>query len=65
MIAGPEGGPSVQGVIAEYERAKIFERSRRGRRHAASSGSLSALTGTPFGYRYVKGANAGQRYVLV
>ena len=25
----------VQGVIAEYERAKILERSRRGRRHAA------------------------------
>ena len=25
----------VQGVIAEYERAKILERGRRGRRHAA------------------------------
>jgi site-specific DNA recombinase len=25
----------MQGVIAEYERAKILERSRRGRRHAA------------------------------
>src|ERR1700722_17716201 len=33
----------VQGVIAEYERAKILERSRRGRRHAAQSGSVSAL----------------------
>lgn len=43
----------VQGVIAEYERAKILERSRRGRRHAARSGSVSALTGAPFGYRYV------------
>src|SRR5712675_754074 len=33
----------VQGVIAEYERAKILERGRRGRRHAARSGSGSAL----------------------
>jgi site-specific DNA recombinase len=41
----------VQGVIAEYERAKILERSRRGRRHAARSGSVSALTGAPFGNR--------------
>jgi site-specific DNA recombinase len=38
----------VQGVIAEYERAKILERGRRGRRHAAQSGSVSALTGAPF-----------------
>jgi site-specific DNA recombinase len=43
----------VQGVIAEYERAKILERGRRGRRHAARSGSVSALTRAPFGYRYV------------
>jgi site-specific DNA recombinase len=41
----------VQGVIAEYERAKILERGRRGRRHAAQSGSVSALTGAPFGFR--------------
>lgn len=26
----------VQGMIAEYERAKILERTRRGKRHAAS-----------------------------
>jgi site-specific DNA recombinase len=43
----------VQGVIAEYERARILERSRRGRRHAARSGALSAMCGAPFGYRYV------------
>lgn len=43
----------VQGVIAEYERAKIMERSRRGRRHAAHCGSLSALAHAPYGYRYV------------
>ena len=49
----------VQGVIAEYERAKILERSRRGRRHAARLGSVSALTGAPFGYRYVSRAQGG------
>src|ERR1700687_4458702 len=49
----------VQGVIAEYERAKILERSRRGRRHAARSGSVSALTGAPFGYRYVSRRGGG------
>lgn len=43
----------VQGIIAEYERAKILERVRRGRLHAARSGSVSALTGAPFGYRYI------------
>ena len=43
----------IQGVIAEYERARILERSRRGRRHAARSGAVSAMCGAPFGYRYV------------
>lgn len=43
----------IQGMIAEYERAKILERSRRGRRHAARSGLLSAFTTAPFGYRYI------------
>lgn len=38
----------VQGMIAEYERAKILERGRRGRRHAARSGSVSALGKLPF-----------------
>src|SRR5215213_5855000 len=49
----------VQGVIAEYERAKILERGRRGRRHAARSGSLSAFTTAPYGYRCVPKANGG------
>jgi site-specific DNA recombinase len=43
----------VQGVIAEYERAKILERGRRGRRHAAQTGAVSAHCGAPFGYRYI------------
>ena len=48
----------VQGMVAEYERAKILERSRRGKRHAASLGSVNVLGGAPYGYRYV-GRRAG------
>ena len=44
----------VQGMIAEYERAQIAERSRRGKRHKARNGSPSVLSGAPYGYRYVK-----------
>jgi site-specific DNA recombinase len=43
----------VQGMIAEYERAKILERSRRGKLHAARQGSVNVLSGAPYGYRYV------------
>jgi site-specific DNA recombinase len=49
----------MQGVIAEYERAKILERSRRGRRHAARAGLLSAFTTAPFGHRYVPKEQGG------
>lgn len=49
----------VQGVIAEYERAKILERARRGKRHAARRGSLSVMGAAPFGYRYVTRAEGG------
>jgi site-specific DNA recombinase len=43
----------MQGMIAEYERAKILERSRRGKRHAAQSGEVAVLSGAPYGYRYI------------
>ena len=43
----------VQGMIAEYERAKIIERHRRGKRHAARIGAVNVLSGAPYGYRYV------------
>ena len=43
----------MQGMIAEYERAKIMERSRRGKRHAARRGSVNVLSGAPYGYRYI------------
>ncbi len=44
----------VQGMVAEYERAKILERSRRGKRHSAQVGMVSVLGGAPYGYRYIK-----------
>ena len=45
----------VQGMVAEYERAKILERSRRGKLHAARQGSVKVLSGAPYGYRYISG----------
>ncbi len=49
----------VQGMIAEYERAKIMERSRRGKRHAAQCGLLHVFGAAPFGYRYVSKQEGG------
>ena len=43
-----------QGMIAEYERAQIAERTRRGKLHRARGGSQAVMSGAPFGYRYVK-----------
>ena len=49
----------VQGVIAEYERAKFLERSRRGKRHAAQEGRVGILCHAPYGYRYVPKQEGG------
>src|SRR6266498_1916610 len=43
-----------QGMIAEYERAQILERSRRGKRHRAQSGEVSVMSNAPYGYRYIR-----------
>src|SRR6266853_2711510 len=43
-----------QGMIAEYERAQIVERSRRGKRHRAHSGEISVMSGAPYGYCYMR-----------
>ncbi len=43
-----------QGMIAEYERAQILERSRRGKRHRAKVGQVSVLGGALYGYRYLR-----------
>ena len=51
----------MQGIVAEYERAKILERSRRGKLHAARRGDVSVLGRAPYGYRYLaKQRNGGQ-----
>jgi site-specific DNA recombinase len=54
-----------QGMIAEYERAQIAERTRRGRRHRAKQGSVSVLSTAPYGYRYVKKTEHSQAYFVV
>lgn len=43
----------MQGMIAEYEREKILERTRRGRKHSAMQGNVSVFGGAPYGYRYI------------
>ena len=54
-----------QGMIAEYERAQIAERSRRGKRHRAQQGSINVLCGAPYGYRYVKKSDVTAAYYQV
>src|SRR6266849_4860111 len=55
-----------QGMIAEYERAQILERSRRGKRHRARAGEISVLSGAPYGYRYIrKSDEAPASYVVI
>src|SRR3990170_5070121 len=55
----------VQGMIAEYERAQILERSRRGKRHRARAGEISVLSAAPYGYQYIrKTAEAPAAYIV-
>ena len=51
----------VQGMVAEYERAKILERSRRGKRHGAHTGVVNVLSGAPYGYQYITKHEGGGR----
>jgi site-specific DNA recombinase len=55
-----------QGMIAEYERAQILERSRRGKRHRARAGEISVMSGAPYGYRYIrKSEDAPASYAVI
>jgi site-specific DNA recombinase len=54
-----------QGMIAEYERAQIAERSRRGKRHKAQQGTVNVLSGAPYGYRYVRKSESSSAYYEV
>ena len=57
----------VQGMIAEYERAKIMERSRRGKQHAARRGSISVFSGGLTEFRYIskRDGDGEARYQVV
>jgi site-specific DNA recombinase len=56
----------MQGMIAEYERAKIMERNRRGKLHGAKRGSVNVLSTAPYGYRYIRKQTDGSpaQYVI-
>ncbi|MGH2928853.1 MAG: recombinase family protein, partial [Solirubrobacteraceae bacterium] len=54
-----------QGMIAEYERAQIAERMRRGRLYRARQGSQAVLAGAPYGYRYVRKSEHADAYYEV
>ena len=73
FIKGPRGDTpedqllvQFQGMFAEYEKAQILERYRRGKAHRAKAGSVNVLGGAPFGYRYVrKSPRAGAVYEII
>jgi site-specific DNA recombinase len=55
----------MQGVIAEYERAKILERTRRGRLHKVKSGQMLPFYIPPYGYRVVRTPQVPQGLVVL
>ena len=73
FVKGPRGDSpedqllvQFQGMFAEYEKAQIMERYRRGKAHRAKSGSINVLGGAPFGYRYIRKTEAvGAAYEIV
>jgi site-specific DNA recombinase len=61
FVRGPRGDSpedqlmvQFQGMFAEYEKAQLMERYRRGKTYRARSGSVNVLGGAPFGYRYLR-----------
>jgi site-specific DNA recombinase len=56
---------AMQGVIAEYERAKIMERTRRGRLYKLRAGVL-VISQAPIGYRWIprQGADRGRLEIV-
>src|SRR5260370_538097 len=55
-----------QGIFAEYEKAQLTERYRRGKAYRAPTGSVNVLSGAPFGYRYVRKTDlAGAAYEVI
>jgi site-specific DNA recombinase len=72
FVRGPRGDSpedqllvQFQGMFAEYEKAQLMERYRRGKAHRARTGSVNVLSGAPFGYRYVRKSDlAGAVYEI-
>lgn len=54
-----------QGMISEYERAMIKERSRRGKRFKAKSGIVNVLCGAPYGYNYIRKTEDAAAYYQI
>ena len=73
FVKGPRGDSpedqllaQFQGMFAEYEKAQLMERYRRGKAWRAKTGSVNVLSGAPFGYRYVrKTPESGARYEVI
>ena len=73
FVKGPRGDSpedqllvQFQGMFAEYEKAQLMERYRRGKAWRAKTGSVNVLGGAPFGYRYVrKTPESGARYEVI
>jgi site-specific DNA recombinase len=53
----------VRGIIAEYERAKILERTMRGLRGRAKEGFVPSGN-VPLGYEYVRLETKGAHYII-
>jgi site-specific DNA recombinase len=73
FVKGPRGDSpedqllvQFQGMFAEYEKAQLMERYRRGKAYRARTGSVNVLGGAPFGYRYIrKTPDSGARYEVI
>ena len=73
FVKGPRGDTpedqlmvQFQGMFAEYEKAQLMERYRRGKAYRARTGSVNVLPGAPFGYRYLrKTDHAGAAYEII
>ncbi len=73
FVKGPRGDSpedqllvQFQGMFAEYEKAQLMVRYRRGKAYRARAGSVNVLSGAPFGYRYLrKNEHAGAAYEIV
>jgi len=73
FVNGPRGDSpedqllvQFQGMFAEYEKAQLMERYRRGKAYRARAGSVNVLSGAPFGYRYLrKTPQSAARYEII